>query len=60
VEFAQRAEASGAAAVAVHGRTRAQMYSGRADWDSIRDVKYAVKIPVIANGDGFSGADAAR
>ncbi|MDR3277671.1 MAG: tRNA dihydrouridine synthase DusB [Oscillospiraceae bacterium] len=60
VEFAKMAEASGASAVAVHGRTRAQMYSGRADWDIIRDVKNAVKIPVIANGDVFSGADAAK
>ncbi|MGI6029469.1 MAG: tRNA dihydrouridine synthase DusB [Candidatus Heteroscillospira sp.] len=60
VEFAQMAEDAGAAAIAVHGRTRAQMYEGKADWDIIRDVKKAVSIPVAANGDVFEPSDASH
>lgn len=60
VEFAQMAERAGASAIAVHGRTRTQMYSGRADWDIIREVKRSVSVPVIANGDVFTAADALR
>ena len=58
VEIAKVAESCGVAAVAVHGRTRQQYYSGKADWDIIAEVKDAVKIPVIGNGD-VDGPDAA-
>ena len=60
VEFAKAMEQVGVAAVAVHGRTRTQMYAGTANWDWIREVKQAVGIPVIANGDVFAPKDAVR
>ena len=59
-EVARVCEANGAQAIAVHARTRAQQYSGRADWRVIADVKRAVSIPVFGNGDVRSGADARR
>ncbi len=60
VELAKLAESLGVAAVAVHGRTRSQLYSGLSDRDAVRDVKRAVSIPVIANGDVMSGEEAVK
>ena len=60
VEIAQLIEKAGASAIAIHGRTRAQLYSGNADWNIIREVKNAVKIPVIGNGDIKNCFDAKR
>jgi nifR3 family TIM-barrel protein len=60
VENAQAVERAGGAAVSVHGRTREQLYTGKANWDILRDVKQAVSIPVIGNGDVFSPEDARR
>lgn len=60
VEFARRCEDAGADMVTVHGRTREQYYSGKADWEMIAAVKRALKIPVVGNGDIFSAEDAKR
>lgn len=60
VEFAKMAEAAGVNAIAIHGRTREQLYTGKADWEIIKAVKESVQIPVIGNGDVFSVEDAIR
>ncbi len=60
VELSQMMEQVGVQAVCIHGRTRTQMYAGQADWTTIKQVKEAVHIPVMANGDIFSAADAVR
>ncbi|RJE83607.1 tRNA dihydrouridine synthase DusB [Paenibacillus sp. 1011MAR3C5] len=60
VENARMVEKAGGSAVSVHGRTREQLYTGKANWDIIKDVKQAVSIPVIGNGDVFSPEDAKR
>lgn len=60
VEVAKRAEDAGAAAIAIHGRTREEYYSGHADYDIIRQVKEAVSIPVMGSGDIYKGKDAKR
>ena len=57
-ELAKRAEGAGIALITVHGRTRCQFYTGKADWNAIRAVREAIKIPLIANGDGQSAQDA--
>ena len=59
-EFAKMAEDSGASAVTIHARTRAQMYEPWANWEYIKNVKQAVKIPVIGNGDIYTAEDALR
>lgn len=59
-EFAKRMQDAGAAFISVHGRTRSQFYSGKADWDAIKEIKQSLAIPVVGNGDVFSAEDALR
>ena len=60
IEFAEAMQDAGAAFISVHGRTRSQFYSGKADWDAIKEIKAALTIPVVGNGDVFSAEDAIR
>jgi tRNA-dihydrouridine synthase B len=60
VEFAKEMEQAGADALVIHGRTRQQLYSGKADWEIIKKIKESVSVPVIGNGDIFTHADALR
>ncbi|OTE89102.1 tRNA dihydrouridine synthase DusB, partial [Escherichia coli] len=60
VENAQAAEAAGAAAIGMHGRTRVQMYEGSADWDVLKQVKQSITIPFMGNGDVKTPEDAKR
>ena len=60
LDLAKALESLGIAAVTLHGRTKVQMYGGTANWDAVRELKRSLSIPVIANGDVFSGVDAAR
>ena len=60
VGFARRMQDAGASFISVHGRTRSQFYSGKADWDAIKEIKEALTVPVVGNGDVFGAEDALR